>query len=542
MDNNTLIISMTSYPARIEGVAGVWESILNQDVDKRDYHCVLVLAEPEFPDKKLPLELTKLIESGEIELIWYPKNIKSHKKLMPTLAKYPDNPILVVDDDIIRDDGWLQTFIKDHKDYPNDIISGTFQYYLDGNLQFQRMIGFKQAKARGKNQVPGLVLNFARPANGCAGTLYPAHTFTDKRFFDEEKMMELSPTSDESWQYCFNVMKGMTMRQTSVIFDESAGVVPGSQELSTSLYKVNSKKYRDIFEGLFKEFPEFKKEIINRQKKAVISLTSYSARFRVLPVVLDSLVNQTVKLKICLILAENDEKNLTQEIKDFVESGDVEIIRAETDLRPHNKYFYTMMKYPDYAVITVDDDRIYSKDMVETLLRGYTSHPNCVIARRVHKIRYDENKEPLPYKNWELECESVKVPSQEIIATGCGAILYPPSILGISKKNIPEIIKTITADDIYLKHVENIKGIQVFYVGGHKKDNEIKDTDIQRTALYKTNIKRGWNDKYLQNLLAPPEEKKLKIPKYHPKIVHGKTMWTKETTMPNSRTWSYFLK
>ena len=82
--------------------------------------------------------------------------------------------------------------MSDHEKYPNDIIAGTFSYHLDKNLVLQRMTDFKQKNAGGKNNVPGLVFNFARPANGCGGTLYPAHTFTDKRFFDEELMMRLS--------------------------------------------------------------------------------------------------------------------------------------------------------------------------------------------------------------------------------------------------------------------------------------------------------------------------------------------------------------
>ena len=104
---NAIVISMTSYPARINCVYDAFKSIIEQDVDKSLYHCVLVLAEPEFPNKKddLPENLIQLMKDNDIELIWTEKNIMSHKKLMPTLAKYKKNPILIVDDDVTRPQG-----------------------------------------------------------------------------------------------------------------------------------------------------------------------------------------------------------------------------------------------------------------------------------------------------------------------------------------------------------------------------------------------------------------------------------------------------
>lgn len=544
MDNNTVIVSMTSYPARIDGVAAVWRSILRQNVDNSKYHCVLVLADPEFPQRKIPEDLKTLVDLGRVELIWYPRNIRSHKKLMPVLKKYPDNPILVIDDDVLRETNWLEIFMSDHEKYPNDIIAGTFSYHLDKNLVLQRMTDFKQKNAGGKNNVPGLIFNFARPANGCGGTLYPAHTFTDKRFFDEELMMRLSPTSDESWQYCFNIIKDMTMRQTSVVTDESESVVPGSQKLDTCLYKVNKTKYPEIFKLFFKEFPEFKEKLIERQNRAVISLTSYPERYRTLPKVLDSLLNQRLKLKICIVLTKDEQEKLTPEVKKYIESNQVELITAAEDLKPHKKYFYAMQKYPNHAVITVDDDRIYSPNAVSALMDGYRNHPNCVIARRVHCMRFDKEGKPLPYNKWNLECETIKTPSGKLFATGCGGILYPPSILGINEENLPEIRETLTVDDIYLKHLETEKGIKVFYVGGHKCDTHIADEDIQKNALFKENIGENKNDNYTHLVKKTDDDPHpiIKVDKFTPRVVHGKMTWMKTHHTPTSKSWSNFLK
>lgn len=102
-----VIVSMTSYPARIECVAPAFRSILNQNVDRRLYKCMLALARPEFPGGKadLPPDLVAMVRKKEIELVWTETNTRSHKKLMPALKKYPTNPILITDDDVIRQPG-----------------------------------------------------------------------------------------------------------------------------------------------------------------------------------------------------------------------------------------------------------------------------------------------------------------------------------------------------------------------------------------------------------------------------------------------------
>lgn len=243
--NETLIISMTSYPARINCVAKVWFSILRQNVDKSLYHCVLVLAEPEFPNKEkdLPEDLKLLIENDLVELIWHPTNIRSHKKLIPTLLKYPNNPILIIDDDVIRPAEFLETFLNDHAEYPNDIIAGAIYNYLNDNK-------FVRYKNKRKCCLDfGKIIKNGRPANGCGGLLYPPHTFNDPRFFDEALFMRLSPTSDETWQFFFNYKEHKQIRLISKDID-CRQYMPGTQELKTALYKVNSKKYNDIWQNL----------------------------------------------------------------------------------------------------------------------------------------------------------------------------------------------------------------------------------------------------------------------------------------------------
>lgn len=54
--------------------------------------------------------------------------------------------------------------------------------------------------------------------------------------------MNLSPTSDESWQYVFNIIENKILSQTSIIIDNSVKIVENSQKIETSLYKINKNK------------------------------------------------------------------------------------------------------------------------------------------------------------------------------------------------------------------------------------------------------------------------------------------------------------
>lgn len=496
---DTLLVSMTSYPARIYGIYEVFISLLNQSVNISSYQCFLTLAKEEFrnEEKDLPPAVQKLIENGWIKIIWY-HNIYSHKKLMPIIQKYPDNDILIVDDDIIRIYNFIEIFQKEHKLYPTDIICGTFMYYFDNNLEMRRLNGYRGKKSREFNAVPNIIFQTARPANGVGGVLYPKYTFSDKRFFNEDLYMNLSPTSDESWQYTFNIIENKILRQTSIIIDNSINVVVDSQKLKTSLYIVNQNKYPLINDNLIKFFPEFKIKSLERQKKLIVSLTSYKRRFKKLHLVLESIFNNTMKpSKVVLTIYKKDFYFLKKKLKRLIFNNYLELIVTDIDLKPHKKYFEVMKKYKDYAIITIDDDIIYTKDLIESLYNSYLKYPNCIHARRVHKIMVKNNK-VLPYNSWLKEYKMELNPSFYLLATTGGGTLFPPNILNISDENIEEIYKCITADDIYLKYLSRKRNIKIVWVPNRFVFGleKLNDNKTQKNALYKNNMENeNLNDK-----------------------------------------------
>lgn len=94
------IISMTSWAARIATCSKTIFSLLTQCPG---FHIVLVLSEEEFPKMmdELPDNLKLFVDNELIEVLWVFRNYKSFKKVLFTMDKYRDVPVISADDDCI---------------------------------------------------------------------------------------------------------------------------------------------------------------------------------------------------------------------------------------------------------------------------------------------------------------------------------------------------------------------------------------------------------------------------------------------------------
>lgn len=79
--NERVIVSMTSYPARISNVGKSIYLLLTKQIRKPD-EIHLWLAEPEFPNKEkdLPQDLQAMLNVDNVFLHCLPKNTYAHKK------------------------------------------------------------------------------------------------------------------------------------------------------------------------------------------------------------------------------------------------------------------------------------------------------------------------------------------------------------------------------------------------------------------------------------------------------------------------------
>lgn len=231
----------------------------------------------------------------------------------------------------------------------------------------------------------------------------------------------------------------------------------------------------------------------------IVSLTSYPARFPTLPICLKSILNQTLKPTKVILWLDKDVslENIPQEILKLQKKG-LEIRCGGEPLKPHKKYIHAMKEYRDACIVTVDDDVIYTRDMLASLYASYKKHPNCISARRVHKILYDMNKHAVDYNSWDYDCKKDPGPSQQLFATGVGGVLYPPHIFDMDSeffnpKNIMD--NAWSVDDVWLKFIENSLNIPVAWVPNKQTHPfYITNKELAKTSLYIANVHNNRND------------------------------------------------
>ena len=116
------IISLTSWRARINTVAKTIYSLIKQCPG---FHIVLVLSEEEFPKmmNELPENLMLFVENELIEVLWVYKNYKSFKKVLFTMDKYRDVPVISADDDCVYKFNYAEELYETWKNNKNCLVT-----------------------------------------------------------------------------------------------------------------------------------------------------------------------------------------------------------------------------------------------------------------------------------------------------------------------------------------------------------------------------------------------------------------------------------
>ncbi len=191
--NERLIVSFTSFPARIQYVSFVIERMLLQTYKPDEI--VLWLSSDQFMQKEeqLPKRLLCLKEYG-VRIEWVEKDTRAYKKIIPALINYPNDLIVILDDDLIYSFDHLEKLMEAHEQFPHAIIaSRCHQIQLDDE---NKVLPYKQWKRQYSKETYQIKDDWF--FTGGAGTLFPSKVF-DERVLDEEKYMELAPLADDIW-------------------------------------------------------------------------------------------------------------------------------------------------------------------------------------------------------------------------------------------------------------------------------------------------------------------------------------------------------
>lgn len=199
-----LVVSLTSYPARIDTVGRTIKSILGQSV--RPERTILWLASSQFPgkEKNLPADLLDLQHHG-LEIRWC-EDIRSYKKLVPSLALLPGKCIVTADDDLLYPRYWLEKLWQEHLENPSDIIAHRLRRM---ERKGGRFLPYKTwpIVTHSVRTEPYLTL----PTTG-GGVLYPPGCFTPD-VSRSRVFMKVAPHADDIWFWAMAVLARRRIRQ-----------------------------------------------------------------------------------------------------------------------------------------------------------------------------------------------------------------------------------------------------------------------------------------------------------------------------------------
>lgn len=265
------------------------------------------------------------------------------------------------------------------------------------------------------------------------------------------------------------------------------------------------KTYNRVVEELERNRENFGLNEAAREEEIIVSLTSFPARFSKLHLVIESILCQTMKPdKIILYLDDDvvvDVEELPDSIKQLREFG-LQIEKRGGRIKPHKKYYYAIKEHPDSIIITIDDDIIYPKNLIEELYKVHKKFSKCVVATRSHKILFNEDGTIKKYNDWEWMNGSVEEPSMQLMATGCGGVLYPPHCMNDLLLDMPLFLKlTPNADDLWLKIMQVLNHTAVVNCNQEIRQKRVVVDGSQEESLNSSNVHQNINDVYMKNLL-----------------------------------------
>lgn len=185
--NKHIIVSLTSFPARIDNLWLVIETLLRQSY-KPD-KIILWLSKKQFYSiESLPSRLLKQQNRGLcIRLV--DDDFRSHKKYLYAINEYPNNILVTADDDIFYHSNWLKLLIESHKLNPDSIIC-TYGHKIlyNSNGEMKKYTEWEEAIIGDNNIFFG----------SGGGVLFPINSFY-KDIYNINLALELCPLADDVW-------------------------------------------------------------------------------------------------------------------------------------------------------------------------------------------------------------------------------------------------------------------------------------------------------------------------------------------------------
>lgn len=192
-----IIVSLTSYPARISNVGMSIYLLLNkQSVKPNDIY--IWLAKAEFPNgvSDLPADLLSMAQLPQVHLMWVDKNTFTHKKHEIFKHTSKNDLVFLVDDDVCYSNDLIQRCLQAHDKFPNAIVG--YNHYSQHIYNGYRIL----------YNEPNIDWSIPRfDTRLCTQCMIPAYLYPQQALLSENlvKRDVLCPVCDETWLDPFRV-------------------------------------------------------------------------------------------------------------------------------------------------------------------------------------------------------------------------------------------------------------------------------------------------------------------------------------------------
>lgn len=229
--NENVIVSLTSFPKRINDVWMVIDSMCRQTM--RPSSICITLSVKEFPDreKNLPARLLQYQKYG-LKFIWIKNNLKPHNKYWAVMRLYPDKYIITIDDDIYYRNDLVLHLWNLSQQFPFCVCANNASSILNEHLdlesynlwQSQNVISFHPSH------------NYL--AKGYNGVIYPPSVFKRQEAFDEGLINQTCLKADDLWLKANELLNNVKVVKGE--YYSTAIELSGSQKIALMKTNTNS--------------------------------------------------------------------------------------------------------------------------------------------------------------------------------------------------------------------------------------------------------------------------------------------------------------
>lgn len=206
-----VVVSLTSYPARLGQLHLVIRSLLHQSLSPRE---IVLYLGTDTKEQDIPVALRQLEKYNFTIKTGY-EDLKPHKKYLFAMEEYPEDAIIAVDDDVIYDSNFVKDLYNCHKKNPNCVCA----------RRVHGMIKDSKGQIKSYNEWNWECTEILEPSHqlfstGCGGALYPAKILPQEAF-DVEAIKTHCLNTDDVW------LKFMELRSdVKVVFTNSKVIHP----------------------------------------------------------------------------------------------------------------------------------------------------------------------------------------------------------------------------------------------------------------------------------------------------------------------------